>query len=266
LRRRGLTVVETIIASFLLVGGLLITVALFHTSLRYTAQAEQVVVATTLAQRTLNEMRSWARTPANYRSAWSPYHNITVADPQHPTFLIRTEVSQSGGQPHPLLASPCTSLDGLYPATQQRQLANSARRVRVTVTWPPYSAGSTYRLVSLVEEPRLTWRATNPIVVNVSNSGPLNRNGTSTITAQGYDNSGQPIPDLVYSFYVEPGDPASMADISQTRQGRSATLTHILTLLSGSPTYGPAGQVIVTARAVYKGEERWGSSAPIGLQ
>lgn len=264
--RRGLTLVETIIASFLLVGGFLVTVALFHSTLRYSTQIERVTVATALAERRLNEMRLWARTLSNFRSSWAAYDGVTTTDPQSPDLRILSEVSQpSGGPPNPRLASPCASLDGLQALAQQKPLTASCRRVRVTVSWPPYTSGNQVRLVALIEEPRLNWKAAGPIVVTLSGTGPLGHNGTTTATAQGYDQSGAAIPDLVYHYYVQPDNPPSMASISQNRMGTSATLTHAITLFNGSTVYGPTGRVIVTVRAVYRGQERWGSSAPVSL-
>lgn len=265
-RLRGLSLIETIIATFLLVGGFLITVALFHSSLRYTTQIERVSIASLLGERTVHEIQSWARNLNNYRSSWSAYDGATRVDPSYPEHRILTEVSKnSGGPPHPLLASPCTALENLQAVGQRKTLANSCRRVRITVGWPPYTPGSQLRMQCLVPEPRLTWRATNPIVVTLSGAGPLSHNETTTVTAQGFDSTGTAIPDLVYNFYVQPDVPPTMASITQNRQGTSATLTHVINLLNGSSTFGPTGRVIVAVRAVYKGEERWGKSGPISL-
>ena len=266
MKRRALTLIETIIASFLLVGGFMITVALFHSALRYTSQIEKVTVATLLADRTLNEMRVWARNVTNYRSSWAPYDGVTVAAPEYPDQRIFTQVSKPAGLPIPLLSSPGTAMDSMQIASDRKSLVNSCRRVRVSVSWPPYTAASTFRLVSLIPEPRLSWRNANPIVVTLTGgAGPLAHNATTTLQAQGYDSTGAPIADLIYSYYVQPDTPPSMASITQNRMGTTATLTHALNLLNGTVSFGPTGKVIVTVRSVYRGEERWGSSAPISL-
>lgn len=265
MRGRGLTLAETIISAFLLVGGLLVMIGLFHSVLRYTTQVEQVVIATSLAEKTLADIRAWARGITPYRGGLAAYDGVQRTDPDHPDFRIFTEVSRAGGFPIPLLASACESLNSQFPAAERKSFLDSCRRVRVTVSWHPYTPGRTYRLVSLIDEPAFSWRDTTPIVVSAGSLGPLAHNDTITLTAQGYDSSNGPIPDLIYHWYVQPGSLPSCATVTSDRMGKTATLTHAVTLNSGSATYGPPGRVIVTVRAVYRGQERWGASGEVVL-
>lgn len=99
-------------------------------------------------------------------------------------------------------------MDSMQIASDRKSLVNSCRRVRVSVSWPPYTPASTFRLVSLIPEPRLSWRNANPIVVTLTGgAGPLAHNATTTLQAQGYDSTGAPIADLIYSYYVQPDTP-----------------------------------------------------------
>ncbi len=264
-RRRGLTLAETIISAFLLVGGLLVMIGLFHSVLRYTTQVEQVVIASSLAEKTMGDIRAWARDITHYRGGLAAYDGVQRSDPDYPDFHIFTEVSKTGGYPIPLLASSCESLDSQFPVAERKNFVNSCRRVRVSVSWHPYTPARTYRLVSFIDEPVFTWRATNPITVTASGLGPLLHNQTVTLTAQGFDSTNGPIPDLIYHWYVEPGSIPSCSTVTSDRMGKTATLTHAVTLNSGSPDYGPPGRVIVTVRAVYRGEERWGASGEVVL-
>ncbi|MEW6282590.1 MAG: hypothetical protein AB1758_28530 [Candidatus Eremiobacterota bacterium] len=68
---RGLSLLETVIALFILSAAIMLVVNLMHASLRHKARLEKRTQATLLASRVMAELRSWARDPINFATGWA---------------------------------------------------------------------------------------------------------------------------------------------------------------------------------------------------
>lgn len=151
---RALTLVETIIAIFILIAGFLVMGAMFHVALQHTARMEARQLAVVLAEKKLEEIKGWSA--ATHRST-QPFSNwsglaaaIPSTDPDYPGYTIAvTAVDPGAGAA--VLFSPCSQFEA--GRTDPRLFTTaSVRPVRVVVTW---SAGQ-HELVSLVG-PRRPW-------------------------------------------------------------------------------------------------------------
>lgn len=245
--RRGYTLTEAVIASFVLVTALLVVSRLFHASLQYSAWVESKAVATYLAENRMDELRQWARTQTDWSSPPSG------PEPEFSKFSMSVTLEPIE------LASPSTELETGY-APDQRLMPASLRKAVVEVSWDDNSV----RLVSLLRAPAIGWRAANSVVVDGTIPGIVNAGTVVELNATGYDSSGRPIDDLFFTWAVEPVFPgAASGTVTPARDGRTAQFRNQLPSASGpSPN---SGRCRVVATAVYGGEERRGSSSVLTL-
>ena len=89
-KRRGLSLIETTLAMFLLVAEVLVLMGMFHQGLRNQTRMIMRTRAVSVMERTMSEIRAWAQTPANYSSGWTPYKNVSRRDTQDPEFTVDT--------------------------------------------------------------------------------------------------------------------------------------------------------------------------------
>ncbi|MEW6281114.1 MAG: hypothetical protein AB1758_21040 [Candidatus Eremiobacterota bacterium] len=256
---------EAVVGIFVMIAAFLVLTTLFHSGLRYVHRIEARNLAVMLAERKMEELRLHAQTLQGGRYGYFDFSPVTgaSADPEYPDFVVD---AQEADQP---LFSP-SSTDEVPLAGQERLLASSAKLVRVTVRWD--QGASRISLYSFIGEPAATafpgrrFRNSNPIVVTPTNPpipAVLGRDQPVSFTATGYDQNDQAIADLFFDWYIEPG--LFNATVSQSRDGRTGTLTNVITIPGQLPAYS-GGQVVVVARAVYRGQEAFGYSAPVTLQ
>ena len=244
--KRGYTLTEAIIASFLLIAAILVVSRLFHASMQYSVWVENKAVATHLAEERMSELRLWATT----QTAWAgpPVSN----KPGFPAFTFDVRV-----EPHQL-ASPNTQLETGFPGNQ-RLLGPSLRKAIVEVRWGG-TGGNSVKLVSILKDPPRGWRPASPVVITGTAGGTVNAGDVVLLTAKGYDAAGNEISDLFFSWSVQPVFPnGAVGTITAARDGRTAEFR--------TPT-GPvasSGNCQVWATAVYAGEERRASSPVLNL-
>ncbi len=250
--RAAVTLTESLIAIFLLVGAMTVTVILFHGATRHTTRTDQAVAGVTLAEKTLAWVRNWAATPAgsgmNFDD-WSSVAGSTRTDPDYPGFQIRIDAERA------VLASPSTAFEDPLVVSNPRLMSASFYRVRVRVSWP----GDQVELLSLVGDPYRRWAASGAIQVAPGGSPLLGPGATQAFTASGRDAGGRIITDLFFDWYVQPE--TSNGTVTATSVGDSATFTNAiyLRLPSGATQTRYASQdgtCTVKARAVYGGVEQ----------
>jgi len=255
MKRRGLSLAETVIALFLLTFAVILCVNLFQLGLRYSGRVEQEAVATLIAQKQIAAIRGWSatRVGAGYHfDDWAPFTNFSAADPDQPGFQLRVTA-----QPAPAF-DPCSAFAAVVAPGNQTILRTSLEKVTVTVSWGSPDPNNQVTLTTLVGDPVREWRVSNPLVITlVTQAGdPLPRGLDAVFRVQGFDDDNRAIPDLVYNWYVVPMDGNGtlgklIGDHSQ------ATLTHKIRLLNGNWSFcrGPS-RCALTARAVFRGQER----------
>lgn len=248
--RRGYTLIEAIIASFLLVAAFLLVSRLFHAGLQYTSRVEKRALAAHLADKRMQEVRAWSKR----HESWVGLP--TGNDPAHPNFTIQVSLD-------PLeLQSPSRQLELAHPAGDRRSMASAARQVTVEVTWD----SERLRLTSLLADRFRGWRSANPIVVSGSIPPQVGPGDTVEFSARGFDAAGRAIEDLFFSWYVEPRQfpNAAVGTVEASRDGRTAEFRNQIQLLNGTVA-SRNGVCRVAVRAVYGGQERWGYSPDMQL-
>ena len=243
---------------FILFSAFLVIISLFHSGLRHSNRVEQQQLAVLLGQRKIEEVRAWAQTVTASGYAfddWTPYQGVTTTPADFPDYRVTTTASNQ------TVYSACSLVEKAYPNTPglQRKFTQSCKLLEVKVSW---GQSNQLLLNSLVASPPRQFRALNPLVVTVgAYSAPLARDAAVTLTAQAYDNFGNALSDITYSWDV--GANQAYATLVQARDGSSATLTNAVN--STSQTFYTGGNVTVQARASLHGQIAVGTSATIEL-
>lgn len=262
--RTALSLVETVIAIFMLAAQILLVsgmVAQFNRGQRSHRLRHR---ATALGQQKMDEIRAWARNPANYLSNWAAYKNQS-AGPIEDTFTVETDCNPTG-QP---LYSPCLGLEAQYDVRAKR-MTRSVVPVKVSVIWDPSSPSGRIDLCSLVGEPPRTG-ATMSIAPDTAFTEPIVANGEFGFKATVVDGNNRPIEDIQFQWRVKPVAPlptdtpgnASLLP-SPTRSMESARARHVFR------RYGVevqvSGKVELECRALYHGMPLKASGGPVRLQ
>lgn len=247
---RGLSLLETLIALFIIVVALLMMTQLMHTSLRRGNASEQRLRAALCAQETLEEIRLWAANPDNFESTWSTYDNQTLIDPIFPEMQIRTTVADR------VVATPSKLLEDDFPIAEQRLLEEACKRVTVECRWGngPKDA---LELVTLVSAPPRAFRTTDPIEITPT-AGSLEKDESASFTARAFDDRGQEIKGITFHWYILPKT-GNATLVAQTRDGRESTIGHWLLALDGVTRVYATGQCDLVVRARYNGITETGS-------
>jgi hypothetical protein len=120
------------------------------------------------------------------------------------------------------------------------------------------------KLVSLLKDRPRGWRTANPVVVSGGVGGVVNATSAVTLTARGYDASGDEIKDLFFTWSVQPEFPGgAVGSLVPARDGRTVVFRNQLT--TGTGVIASTGSCKVWATAVYAGEERRGSTPNLNL-
>lgn len=88
---RGFSLMEALLATFVLLTSLLLSIYVFHSSLRAEASNEKRVVAAAVAESALAEVREAAGT--NFRGLIGAYDGMEWSLPAEPDFKIHCQVS-----------------------------------------------------------------------------------------------------------------------------------------------------------------------------
>jgi hypothetical protein len=262
--KSGLSLAETVIASFVLLSVFAITASLFHSALRYSVSIEQQVTANRLAVNTMEQVRSWSSNYGNWAVLESTYGPQTIQ--QDPFRLVIT--AQAPLQ----LASPCHSMEAAYPVANRKLLNASIKPVQIDVLWE----GKQFSLNTLIAEPRRTVAPALDLTVTAGNPAALvPQSGSISYTVLLKDSGGNTIPDIQFKWYTEALSGDGTVDASD-RKGLAATFSHqvrkpgLPASVGFAPGSGPAlanpSTCRVNARAVYYGQEVVGNSTTLSLQ
>jgi type II secretory pathway pseudopilin PulG len=242
----GISILETIIAFFIITVAILIVTQLFHSSLRYGRVIEDRRLGALLAENKLEEVRRWASDPDNFESAWSVYDNTTSTYPTFEKYSITTTLSA------PQLLTPNSGMEVIHPVIERRTIASSTRGVTVECVWGSKQS-QRLELSTLVAAPPRDWSTSTPLVITGTAPNPLPKDGTHTFTVQGFDDDGHELTDLTFNWIVLPEDGNGVVADS-SRDGTSGTVGNWMFGPGGVKTYRP-GWVQFTVVARYNGRE-----------
>ena len=183
----GFSLIEAIVAAFLLLTSLLVVAALVDSSLQTQAKAEQYLIASTVASTELDKLRGYSeRFGVEHLDGFDGQSFPSEADA---AFQATLKVS-----PYEL-AVPNTSLEAEFPEEARRVFRDSARLIQVRVAWSEDPADHVL-LSSMVSD----WREQDfRVSIEVEGSTDVLPHETLKLKA----NSGR-LKDVVYTWYTEP--------------------------------------------------------------
>lgn len=233
---RGSSLIETVIALFVITSAITTVAALYASTLRNQSADIRNTIVVNLAENRLAQLRHVASQDlASFRGLDS--ESGTTTDSAHPGYSITTSVD-SVELPH-----PCTGL------VESRIYEEGTRRVSVRVTDPQ---GNDFTFDTLISEPitavetaqvRLTGGATT-----------IARDASVTLTAELLDSDGVKIPDIEFAFYVDLTD--GNGTLSPNPDGETVSFRNVIPNFS-DPTNNiyTGGTARIIARAFYAGRE-----------
>lgn len=202
-RQLGVSLVEAVLSSFLLLTALLLAVYVFDSSLKWEVSNEKRVVAALVAEAALAEIRDQGGQVFDSVYSYDGRTNWTV--PDFPDFRIDSIVKKTK------LATACTELEQQYPLNAKfpdpagKYLNNSGALATVTISWTdpvPQSLSVSEQIVNLREVTGFRLEVT-------SGGSPVNgvqtlRKGETMEFRVDAFAGGQPVTDLQYTWFVEP--------------------------------------------------------------
>lgn len=231
----GLTMLETVIGGFLILTAILILSALVDTSLRRKSSATRLQLATLVAENKLEELRALAY-GTNFRSLDQRNGKSETIS----SFEVLTKIGR------PQLFSPNSSIESARPDDQQKLLKDSVRQVEVWVKWGE-TAEERYVATTYIADLN-----NRQVVLKIETENTrVEHNAKQPMTVSAKNESGQPIEDLSYQWYVRPlTGLGAIADYSPS--GDKATYINE-SRASGDRLVVIPGDCKVVVRAVYKG-------------
>lgn len=131
---RGFSLIEAVLASFLLLTAVALSIYVFDSSLQAEAANEKRVVASLVAESAFSQIRHLAS--QNLAQVRTDYDNANWTVGEYPDFRIQSRVRSE------ILAVPCTVLEeaqyeksAVYPDAEGRFMNDSALRVELTISW-----------------------------------------------------------------------------------------------------------------------------------
>lgn len=255
---RALTLVETVIATFLLGSALVLVVTLFHRSIRLANLNERVSRASLLARSVLAEIKAEAELPASYSSGLASWAGRVYSLPEYPDLQIKTSVG-----PAEKLFSPCSGLANRFP--NPHELEQVYLPVKIVVSWGAAQEQS-IQLLDRIREPVRTLDTIR--VTRVDSVGsPVPVDGIMEFRAEALDSGGNVIPGIGFAWSVEPitGN-ATMLERDSSDSGLSRFQHKYYFNPLTSTWENVPGGIKVRARAVYYGNYYFGESSEIQLQ
>lgn len=220
---RAVSLGEAIVAIFLILASIMVTITLFHASLRYGQKSESRTLAAIFGRKVIAEIRAWARVPQKYDSDWSELTANVFEDEDFPNFKAQLECDAKNGR----LTSPCSEFERLEDGARAYRLERAVVPIKVTVSW----GSESLILVSQVGEP-LRELAQNPVVLTrVSGPNPMAPNDKVTLRAELHDSNNRSIPGIRFFWSSQPGSKNGNGTIiyDGPRAGNEITFQHLFT-------------------------------------
>lgn len=237
-----MSLLETLVAIFVLLGVFIIFATLYHWVLSSSKRADQAATAARLATNRLADLRAWAAQPNgasdNFHGSWTSQASPVEMEPGY-----QVSVDLLAAQ----IYAPSTQLETAFP--RPREMSNACKRVRVRVRW----GTQTFDLYSQLTAPPVVG---GNVTVSLSSAATLAPGGTLPMSAQGLDTSGEPIDDLVYQWNVLPITGTGSITLLD-RNGREAEFHN------DDPNTVNGSELKVEVTASYRGRLISGQSAVI---
>lgn len=242
LRKHGSTLLETVIAFFLLAGGAAVLVGLYASTLNTQQEDVEASTLVMLARSRVAELRALATSFPGYQALDGSQGSVNPTD--FPSYLVTTMVSDLA---RPF---PCT---GMTIATYQQ----SYKQVQVQTTGP---SGRTLALSSVIGVP--VQEVGELLVTQTTGTNPLAADASADFVASLRDPNGAEIPDVRFRFYVDFG--SGNGHLEEDPDGKTLHFFNYIPNLTG-PNLHTGGEAKIIGRTFYAGQEYRGVSGSLVL-
>ena len=257
-KNSGLSLIETVVATFLLGSAIVLIVTLFHRSLQLGAHNERVSRAVGVARSVLSEIKADAASVTSYSAGLPVWKNRSYSPPDNPDYSVQTRV----GQLQPLF-SPCDGLANRF--ANPHIMEDVSLPVKVTVSWGP-GRNNSISLVDRVREPRREIDRIRVSRVDTAGS-PVGFSQIMEFRAEALDSAGQVIPGIGFAWNVEPITGNATLLERNTSDAAFCRIQHKYYFNPLTSTWESVpGLIKAKARAVYHGQLYIGESTEIDLQ
>ncbi len=225
--RRGYSLLEVVMALFLLAVAALLVFNLFHVALQRSRGTQVQNTARLLVEQRWAELRAWARSGGYTDPASLSAIDGEVSRPsEYPEFELRVSA-----RPYQLV-SPSKELERDTPVADLKSIDEAVALVEVTAQWSGSRGSGTLSQTGLLPRaPQVLER----IEVNLLGSNPLNRNATLPLEALAIDTDGAPILGASFGWWVASlGGDATITPRSKTSL---ADLVHRVGYLNGTSEF-----------------------------
>ncbi len=283
--KKASTLAETVVAVYFLAMGFVVAFRLFSYALRFSTRTEVYALAARLAQRRLEEIKSWNQSQ-HLPAGTLPFSDWSTVDgtandktyPESAEMTVHTDVRVPGsaGPPAtPDMLSPCTLFEAAYktanPLAQPKRLNGSYRRLIISVN----KSGQTIsQLYALVGEPQILgnpagWLPNFHVQVSqVSGTTSLPPNSSSRFKAELVGPGGKVIPDVVFSWLVGGSVPTLSSDgngdLQYPRDGSYCDISNRIQVTSTATTFSP-GPCYLWAYTIFQGQRMYGASSQLDM-
>lgn len=253
-RRSGFSLIEAVLSTFLLLTAVLLSIYVFHSSLRAEVSNEKRVRAAMVAESALAEIRQAAA--RDFRGFVEAYDGRSWVSEQDPDFSLSVRARPAG------LGLACLELESQYPlgnvfpAAEARILERSAADVEIRVEWAdPASQGIT------LSERVANMSAAEEFVIEVldeSGSAPAPASMTLAPGAKAGFRAraladDQLVEDIQFTWFVQPVIGfGSLSAVS--RDGLRCVYQNAYRNYNDTLQYAP-GACYLTVKATYQGRE-----------
>jgi type II secretory pathway pseudopilin PulG len=253
--RRAVSLLEAVIAVFILLGVLTFTLEIYSRSMGYLGAIERNAQAANFANNVLNEVRQWAKEPENFLlDDWAPF--ASFKDSSFPDLEARVTADFS------TTMSPSSAQEIDRPSGRQVRMEGSLKTVSINIL---RDGEDLFQVTAVLSEPKREIDIASAVVVTPVGplAGPLAADETQRFRAKFIDANGDEVKDVKFSWSVEPN--TGNAHISeQSRDGEEGTLMNAYILRPNTRIY-TGGTCRVSASATYFGEDYSGLSGSVEL-
>jgi hypothetical protein len=248
-RSRGVSLLETLFALFLLTGASLLVVVLFHSGLQRSRLAYVETEARVVARDVLSDLRSKAQNGGLSGPGDLSSFETTYRHPDLPHLQVEVQAEMA------TLCSPSSGDESQYSDSEKRVMTESAAKVQVKVSWD--DGQRHLRVISLIGESQK-----NLDRVEVSGAGPVAAGESAVFSAVAFDQDGQKIEDAFFVWWVDPL--TATGTVIPSHDTRSAVLLN-QTRTAGGTVATSVGDCRLAVLTSYDGKEVIGYSSTIGM-
>jgi Tfp pilus assembly protein PilE len=218
----GYSLLEVVVALFLLGTSALFVMNVFHVALQRSRSGEARATARLLVEQEWSELKAWSKENYVDSTSLSLIDGKTIRPPEHSDFELKVSAVPW------VLSSPSKEFEMAQSIDERRTIEDGVGLIEVVATWQGTQGSGSYSVAGLLPAAP---RALARIEVSVDSS-TVGRDGTTTLRATALDSEGRVINGASFDWWVLPD--TGNGTISPLKPNNQAELIHRITLLDGT--------------------------------